>query len=614
MELKQWETRNYKSIKSGESIDFGNINVLVGKNNTGKSSVIDAIRDYREAFIVGNSVNAEWINKRVTRDGDAQQLEFCFTFRLDDKERESLFQDLIETDQISERQKDLWDEDTFREITHELKLKPSFGRRSEISGESNMYSEFEGNRVKLREGDLDDEEVSYLNFNTLANIEYDGERIDWVPVKKLFESTLDSWEFIDAFRRPENEKDAVERDDLDEGGDNLSQVLLTLAANNYKQFRKVSDTYSNVMENIDSVKSPLRGDQTTVEIKEKGFSGSFDLSEISAGSKEVLTLITQIVLANEGCNMVFVEEPEIHLHPGAQREIFNLILEELGSLDGPQVVLSTHSSVFVDHERADTIISVKRDGPTTLSQSEEDDINNDLKDLGYRFSGMLRCDAIVIVEGTSDKTILKTVAEHYGFNFEENRIGVADMDNSVTLVKHSRSLVKILSVFSIPYLFICDSDLTEHLPNYDVSGDDDHLAPIAIEGKIRDYINRADDGEVWWEEADEDQVYVWREEEIEAYLLSDREAVINWSAVDEDTIDGILDNEELDPDEKLEEICREKRPHLSEDLDSFIKPTDTSDLASRVGLDRIPGEFHNVMIRIGELVGEGETIEERIPE
>lgn len=611
MILKKWSVRNYKSIENGQSVDFSQINVLVGENNTGKSSVIDAIYDYIEAFPVGNGIEQEWVQKRITREEGANKLAFGFTFELDNNEREEFFNGLIEADLVSGRVSERWDDDAFRTVRHELVLEPSFDSVGLVEGESNVYSKFRGEEVTLREGGLDEDDADYLDFNKLDNIEMSSRGKGWAELLKIINESLNSYQFVDAFRRPENLRDAVENIELSERGDNLSQVLLTLVADNDNRFGEITDTYAEVMRGIDKVKSPLRGNKTTVEIKEEVFDGTFDLSEISAGSKEILTLITQIVLASDSSDMVLIEEPELHLHPGAQRKIFNLIQEQLA--DGPQVVLSTHSSVFVDHDRADNIISVKRESKTQLSQPSEDEISADLKELGYRYSGMLQSDAVVIVEGTTDKTILRTMADKYGFNLKENRVGLCDMENSVNLVNHSRSLVKIFSVFSIPYLFICDSDISEHLDD-DVDSREE-LPADAIEGKIRGHINRSDkNGEIWWNEAKAENIHVWREEEIEAYLLADRGGVIDCFDISGDELSEILDESpSLDPDEQLEEVCEVARPHIDSDKDAMDKPTDTADLARSVSLDAIPEEFHDVMEEVAALVDARQEIKKARP-
>ena len=44
MQLVRLRIRNYKVIRDMEICDIENVLILVGKNNTGKTSVLDAIR------------------------------------------------------------------------------------------------------------------------------------------------------------------------------------------------------------------------------------------------------------------------------------------------------------------------------------------------------------------------------------------------------------------------------------------------------------------------------------------------------------------------------------------------------------------------------------------
>ena len=69
--LTSLEIENFKSIRSGKMSDLAQVNVLVGRNNSGKSTVLDAILLMRCAFAlddyVGKSGLDQIINRRVQR-------------------------------------------------------------------------------------------------------------------------------------------------------------------------------------------------------------------------------------------------------------------------------------------------------------------------------------------------------------------------------------------------------------------------------------------------------------------------------------------------------------------------------------------------------------------
>lgn len=67
------------------------------------------------------------------------------------------------------------------------------------------------------------------------------------------------------------------------------------------------------------------------------------LDQASYGSKQILSVITQLFWSDPGCT-IMIEEPEISLHPEAQINLAELFAEAVA--DKKQVIISTHSEYF----------------------------------------------------------------------------------------------------------------------------------------------------------------------------------------------------------------------------------------------------------------------------
>ena len=71
--LSSLEIGNFKGIKSGKIGDLAQVNVLVGRNNSGKSTVLDALLMIRYAFVqldlLGQDALSQVRDRKVTRDG-----------------------------------------------------------------------------------------------------------------------------------------------------------------------------------------------------------------------------------------------------------------------------------------------------------------------------------------------------------------------------------------------------------------------------------------------------------------------------------------------------------------------------------------------------------------
>ena len=67
MQIKSLHIKNFKSIRELEICDIENALILVGKNNTGKTVVIDAIRAVTGNYVVGeNDFNEKKQNIEIT--------------------------------------------------------------------------------------------------------------------------------------------------------------------------------------------------------------------------------------------------------------------------------------------------------------------------------------------------------------------------------------------------------------------------------------------------------------------------------------------------------------------------------------------------------------------
>lgn len=179
------------------------------------------------------------------------------------------------------------------------------------------------------------------------------------------------------------------------------------------------------------------------------------------------------------------EEPELYLHPQAQRALFDSFvgLSETGN----QVILCTHSSGLVDVERYKSIYIATKDNDsdeTKVKQCTEELFDGDTKkdfNLSYWINPdrgeLFFASKVILLEGATEKTVFPLLAKKLGvFKYEYTLIDCGSKDNIPLYAR-------LLNTFSIPYIAVYDRD---HQPH---KGVDARASADTSTQKIEDEIN-----------------------------------------------------------------------------------------------------------------------------
>ncbi len=390
---------HYKSFSSEETIELTNlkhVNVIIGKNNSGKSSVLDIINaasdvtyfeDNKERFgnigaefivqpeylllfkdysRIGHLVNPydfaknEMVGKPFRVDLNSQKRAYdnnsTFDYKYSLNQKETVFKSDIFDVQYSDATSNLFNKVALKILT----LNNIIFRR--LSAERNISPE---NETQNEELDIDGVGASNLVRKFLNFSEYDETIIETHLLNALNKIMV-----------PEAEFENIRVQEIEKGGDLLWEIFL----------------------------------------QEKGC-GRFPLSHSGSGLKTIILLLLNLLVipktnAYNGKKIIFgFEEIENNLHPALQRKVFEYIYEYAVNKD-TYIFLTTHSHIAINtfYEKVEAQIYhiFKKNNVSTINTIDNYiDEQTVLEDLEIRASDLLQSNGIIWVEGPSDRIYIK---------------------------------------------------------------------------------------------------------------------------------------------------------------------------------------------------------------
>ena len=240
----------------------------------------------------------------------------------------------------------------------------------------------------------------------------------------------------------------------------------------------------------------LRG-TTDIEYIEVGSDYSLPEASNGLGTKNLILIAIQLLdyqlqcsstVENQPqCHLIFIEEPEVHLHPQAQQTFTRnmwSVLNKLKSEDGvaPQLVITTHSSHIANSGEFDNIRYFRRcpldskgdNGQLKLDSSEIKNLGEfnvaedgtdalplspiEVKKFLQRYMTLSYCDLFfadgaIFVEGTSERILLPEMISRFHQGLESAYISILEVGGA-----HAHIFRDLLKFLRIPYLVITDLD------------------------------------------------------------------------------------------------------------------------------------------------------------
>ena len=521
MHLSRLYIENFRSIKELDLKFEKGKNIIVGKNNSGKSNIIKAI----DLILGKNSPTWNQSDNITDNDffeGDTENEIFIWC-ELKKEERESL--------NLSDA-KDVFYKLKYKSSRNYKKFNVDFSNKAPLFSfftdegrviiDTQFRKEWIGPKHYCKKG-LEDELKCMTNFAFAFSCKKEGdeyikqllflykkaEDTDWFfSISPNLRNEFLQSAIIPSFRDP---KDQLKITNYTWYGKLLRKYIQVDNKDLDDAFGKLKDASDKIFEelqnNISHQDTQIVFPNTKINFQlqdihksaliyvDDGFNSKLEEKGSGIQSAVIIGLFDYYIrnIAHTNGSLLAIEEPELYLHPHGRRAISNRLD---AFLDGHknQVILTTHSPDFICSPHDDVnLIIVRKDKRTSAKNFNFKDVKMKQILIKKQNAEMFFADAVILVEG-ADKYMLESIAEEFSSKIRINSngtkidIGINWLDdyNSSIINCGGKTefwkYVKILNEFNIPWLVIADFDFLR-------DGLNDFFTKLSYEQILSDNVN-----------------------------------------------------------------------------------------------------------------------------
>lgn len=394
------KVKNNKGVKYLELDNLGKINVLFGKNNSGKTSIIEAI-NMKECVAVGKPLY------------DINPLVYYF------EQEASIYFDTVTrkaTNAFRKYLEDLRDNKTIWYYGEEDKIIKACTLDLESNKNLHFLNKMFDMHTILKNWFRDIEET----FQPLL-----------IPPKRKLETRVE----INLKQKIENYGGGIVNYLFFLKNQNTSSDDYNLFSQIYMAFSEICDYEFNIIPDL----------KNTIHLVFKRLSEEkwISASDSGLGLADLLIMITFALNADH--SLICLEEPESHLHPEMQKRFLSFIK----GIENKQFIISTHSNIFLNSLQVDKIFHVQYI-EREVHLSDESTNAGILFNLGYSVSDHLIADAIILVEDPSDIPVLNTILMWIGLDRRFN-INYFPINGDIRAYLDLAMFKRKSNVFSLAY-------------------------------------------------------------------------------------------------------------------------------------------------------------------
>ncbi|MHC5743466.1 MAG: AAA family ATPase [Nostoc sp.] len=457
MFIKKLQVFNYKSYLDSGLMEFSpGINIIVGRNNAGKTSLLEVLtldfenHPHRSLKTLPNKLSSLQEESKIQiilhiekeelrnlirnlsiigipRAATENYYFFADKYEYDPNEYHSQYMSAIdESVRYAVRQfKDFLENPDFIQTSLFLQPNIKMENRSLIKllNFESYKQAFQKVFYKIKYDDSDqiviEETTSYSDEDGIVQepfVNYSGKIQESIGYK-LFDKFQNRIYRFQAERlnigicKCESKADI----NLKSNASNLAEVLFILQGKIPGMFAQFNKLVSDILPEIKWISVVMR-DDTNVEILVWNTDNlhrndlSLPLSSCGSGVSQVLAIL-YILVSSEEHRTLIIDEPQSFLHPGAAKKL----IETIKQFPQHQYFIATHSPEIIASANPSTIIKLQYQNCETtasvINPKEIESQNEILAELGVRLSDVFGADSILWVEGQTEEKCFPMILE-----------------------------------------------------------------------------------------------------------------------------------------------------------------------------------------------------------
>lgn len=505
---------SFTNFKDDKVLGFKDYNVLIGKNNAGKSNLFKLLIELKEV-LRGKSLD---INMLFDKKRD-KYAEITLTFSISEGYRKKLFTRLYDEKQlfnVFEEPEDCpneWNDNTLQWLIEQgfydhIDISFSYNNRWETLILNQIFIQHNGysygsilfqldpheqenlyyylikkekllNAKNLRsylkqsfsfkQDYSSSEKIQYqdshlqAHINRLKNRLSDTNGIYYnllfaILIEDIF-ALLFSKDFIHYIpdkRRFERSSDIVDLDKttLLPDGSNLSKFVANQAINNRIWLDEFNFELKSIFPYIEEFSSKIENNNSLFHSKEKNLENILRLENLGAGILNVALFLLYIKYNIDEGKILLIEEPELFIFPGLQKKIRNYFLKKASK---NQIFITTHSPHYISRDFDNSAIYQieKINNSTVVKRISDENILDVFKELDLNIYDYLLYDGILFVEGQDDLNVFQLISDEVF----EPKFKIIQCYGKKNFTYYAEAeILHLLTESGLNYLFLLDLD------------------------------------------------------------------------------------------------------------------------------------------------------------